>query len=262
MKLYRYEKFEKKRLNTLENGQLWCSSPLNFNDKFDSRFNINPKPKKVFSSEFISLLSKTPFIDHPFDHEAVESMIVTLTETEDLKKIIRRVYDHLKSRDNILSTTAVNCFFSKGPFDYLMWAHYGDNHNGICVEYEVNCHDDNSLSEHNIYEVNYTSLIPKISIEEFLFCPNQTLTTILTRKSIEWSHEKKYRLVLLNSIKNKNSGTLVKLPEILKPSAIIAGSNVTNQKKQELRKRFSNKCCLYEIEVDYSECVLSRKRMV
>jgi hypothetical protein len=102
-----------------------------------------------------------------------------------------------------------------------MWAHYADNHAGFCVEYEVSPEP----GDLNLFSVNYSSQLPKISVSELIFSPIETFTRILTTKKIEWAYENEWRIIHLNSFdpNNEESGKLIDLPAGMKVTQIIAG---------------------------------------
>lgn len=53
IKLYRFERFEQKRLDTIKSGKLWFSTPSKFNDINDCRFNLEKNKEYLFQPESI-----------------------------------------------------------------------------------------------------------------------------------------------------------------------------------------------------------------
>jgi len=234
MKLYRFEKITEERLQTLENGGLWFSSPKMFNDLSDCRLNMIVEPdRRILSNDFLNSINLDDF-DTPLDNDIAKILldIIKNNTNENMKlfingdingKIFRNEHNQIKVRDHITETTGVCCFFSSAPLNSLMWAHYGDNHKGFCIEYEVDT--DNIACREMLFEVNYVSSLPEISPEELLFSPHSTITRVLASKPTEWSYEMEYRLVLYNGLSGseKGKGKFVDLPNWIKPTNIICG---------------------------------------
>jgi len=228
MKLYRFEKISDDRLKTLEDGKLWCSSPENFNDLSDCRVNmIIEDDLQLIPDDVINAIEPDTF-NSPLGKEIVTRLLSIIKDKRlkrDLLADVKTSFDKISIRDHIINTTGACCFFSSAPLNSLMWAHYGDNHKGFCVEYDVDESHDNYLE--SMFEINYVSKLPEVSPEELLFSPRLTMTRVVSSKSEIWSYEKEYRIILIDGLsgKEKGRGKAIQFPKWLVPSKVICGAN-------------------------------------
>lgn len=226
MKLYRFERATDPRLTTLEEGHLWCSSPEKFNDVSDCRLNMMIGPENQLIPHSVLTAIDAGQFDSPLGNDVVSTVLSILKNKGNAGELLTDVtiaYDESSIREHIVKTTGVCCFFASDPVDALMWAHYGDNHEGFCVEYEVD--DGDEKMKQNMFEVNYMSKLPEVSPEELLFSPHLAMKRIVTSKSFVWSHEKEYRYVLTNALGGTEEGVgkRIPLPDWLRPTKVICG---------------------------------------
>jgi|GEM_PF-3476082 len=239
-KVYRYEKICPERINTLKEGKVWCSSPMYFNDLSDCRFELeNDGRRRKYTSEFIGS-AEYELKDSPLGQSTVNQLIKVLRLGNSTAGFMDEMtaYNLCDAvRKWIVNTTRVCCFFNANPENALMWAHYGDNHMGVCVEYEfdqeyeVYRHYEDYIDEDAHYlgemkPVNYSSRKPSLTVSEMLFSPEVAVRRVVFSKQVEWMHEKEYRLVFLPSsdVSSKQGGFATKLPSWLKPTKIIVGA--------------------------------------
>lgn len=180
-----------------------------------------------------------------------------------------------KSLDHLIKTFAV-CCFSRIPASLLMWAHYGDAHRGLCLEYDIAEKDFKT----NFMAVNYSAFLPKIdAILRYpadhpsaggLAISIQKEGKAFTTKSEDWGYEKEIRTFrILEDPASK--GEISKCPGIL--TSILFGLRTGNRNiaaidriltgNPELEFRKANlKHGSYEIEfqtVDRSEVQSGRR---
>jgi hypothetical protein len=253
-KLYRYEKLTEIRCKTAIEKSLWLSSPANFNDLYDCRIQFSKNPiehdEHLRIMRAIDILYPEGFTDqNPLTNDLLTDIKNYLKSysraraSNNLDKIIDNGVDscaaEIKIRNSIVDTTGVTCFFSAEPDNPLMWAHYADNHEGFCIEYEI------TKEIEDLYEVNYSSQYPTVSATELIFSPRDTFKRVLTTKISNWSYEKEYRLIKLHELTPEFPGKKIPLPEGMRISRIIAGVNMIkklngpNDLLQEMNKNFS-----------------------
>ncbi len=76
-----------------------------------------------------------------------------------------------------------------GPCSILMWAHYGRNHEGICLQFEtISCPRVFAYAQ----EVQYSDEYPRVN---FLKGFQDSLLTPLVRKHKGWAYEKEWRFL-------------------------------------------------------------------
>lgn len=108
-----------------------------------------------------------------------------------------------------LKKIRISCF-GENNNNLLMWAHYGDEHKGICIEYKnlKDKIDDFTCLEKVVYEEikthketrkNSDLLIDEIKIDEELL----TINEMCLRKHKDWQYENEWRMISLEE-ENKN----------------------------------------------------------
>src|SRR3989338_408570 len=125
-----------------------------------------------------------------------------------------------------------------------MWAHYTDNHKGICIRYKIDSkRQEKSIVLNNLFPVHYTSVAPKISSKELLKEKDilnlknpkilkAAYKTFLT-KSMFWNYEKEWRLVLdAKLLENRISDPI----EFLEIDKIYLGLNINQILKDKILK--------------------------
>ncbi|MEI0795623.1 DUF2971 domain-containing protein [Brachyspira pilosicoli] len=125
-------------------------------------------------------------------------------------------YDYLLEKIKIACLTTHND-------NTLMWSHYADKHQGICIEYDIkNIFDKNNSKilinkiSYNKRMIYYDTFINKQrkSINNVLI-DNKTLTNItdiFVIKSKEWEYEDEYRILFYDEENKNPNGTLIDLP--------------------------------------------------
>lgn len=238
LKLYRFEKDEPARIETINRGEIYLSAPQNFNDLDDCRM------KGIFPTELAPAVYETlenciallyppnapSSWRHPLGNVVVEKLKeyfsrykpepnIDIVDIEGAVALIRSYIRH---------TTGVSCFFASEPEHPLMWAHYADSHKGFCVEYELDTGEEDNFPA-GFHEVVYASQPPYPSILELLLTPEECINRIVTTKAIEWSYEKEVRYIEFNkfpatdNFRAPGSGQCIKLPPSLKVTRIITG---------------------------------------
>ncbi|MEI0558328.1 DUF2971 domain-containing protein [Brachyspira intermedia] len=127
-----------------------------------------------------------------------------------------KFYDYLLEKIKIACLTTHND-------NTLMWSHYADKHQGICIEYDIN----KILNENNdkilIKKISYNKIM--ISYDTFInqqkksinsvLIDNKTIdniTDLFTIKSKEWEYEDEYRILFYDEKNENSNGTLINLP--------------------------------------------------
>ncbi len=74
----------------------------------------------------------------------------------------------------------------------LMWAHYADEHRGLCIGYHTNGFETSKI---NYDSSRYDPIDDHLNIGDFNIWTNQVAKKILTTKSDEWIYEKEHRII-------------------------------------------------------------------
>lgn len=246
--LYKYYSDTPEKLDAVKKNRMWYSAPCNFNDVFDCDISIDDK--KVFN-EALKLFPDKRGI-RPGSN-AWKNFRATMTQQ---LRALRSQFDELRN------TTGVSCL-SESENSLLMWAHYANNHRGLCVEYDL-------LEINRI--LNF-SAIPVIYSEErtcFDFFNPQTIEKdtlklfiqSLTSKSPEWSYEKEWRIIRdQGACGDKwNADKKGALLDMVQPNSIILGCAVQPKFEQEVtRYCAANRIDLYKMEKDPIQYCLNKK---
>ena len=127
-----------------------------------------------------------------------------------------------KFYDYLLDKIKISCLTTHND-NTLMWSHYAEKHQGICIEYDINKIFNEKNDKILIKKISYNKKM--ISYDTFMnkerksinivLIDNKTIdniTDLFTIKSKEWEYEDEYRILFYDE-KNKNTnGTLINLP--------------------------------------------------
>jgi hypothetical protein len=220
-RLYKYRKFSNLVLDMLINDVVYFSDPTSFNDPLDT----NPTLKtdvgadalieilgKLYKKRIHSKMSdaaKTIRRRGPKTHDHIEKL-----SRKDTDEFLARVRYNATNPDIEAPDPEAFLFgqyvqdellrrYSKGVFSLaercdcpLMWSHYGDQHNGICVGYSV----PPAAADHT-HKVKYggsreveASLVERM-LNGQIEATRQVDEAVLLRKAMPWKYEKEWRLL-------------------------------------------------------------------
>lgn len=244
--LYKYYSDTKLNFETIKNNSMWYSAPCNFNDIFDC--NISIDDEKIFNNA----LNLFP------DKRGVRTGSPMWKK---LKEEINRGLYMLETQFNELrNTTGISCF-SEREDSLLMWAHYANNHRGICVEYNLlNINKELGFTAVPIIYSNDRTCFDSIESygEKDIW---KFFIESLTSKSMEWNYEKEWRIirdqVACGSQWDVNKkGALLKM---IRPDSIILGCATNLEfEKEIMRYCDDNKIKLYKMKKDQYEYKLNK----
>ncbi|PTD95829.1 hypothetical protein C8261_12570 [Pseudothauera lacus] len=241
-KLYRYQPTltpGDDRLSLLQNGEVWFSDPAKFNDPFDLKPRISnlmldrwcdaPGFDAAMRRALSELLADPAiyqgalFIDPALANEFREW---TADDAGHEKAWDARLQYAIEKR---ISQFGVVCLTPQWD-SRLMWAHYADQGQGFCIEYEV----DWTLNNQDVryVPVQYTSEIPELCLSEAMFTPHQFLYRVLATKHSDWAYEQEVRLVCLTG-----KAQSVKLnPNFVRMTGLIAGHAMPEPLRAHLKE--------------------------
>lgn len=243
--LYKYYKDTLLNLETVKSNKIWYSLPCNFNDVFDC--NIFLEEDKFIKDFLSSISNKTEIRIH-------ENSYMWKKIKLDVSK---KIFNIIKKIEELKNITAITCF-SECKDNLLMWAHYANNHCGMCVEY--NFLDIIEKISGLLLPVIYSKEITQLDLDNqdlfrFLFCS-------VTSKSSEWSYESEWRMMIDKVFcgdkwDDDKKGALL---DMIKPSSIILGCNAKLDFEQKVREYCQNsRINLYKMEKDVRQYKLNQK---
>ena len=133
------------------------------------------------------------------------------------------------------------CLSSSNKINSL-WAHYANNHNGICIEYDMNYFGDKKYLRDSCFKVEYVKKSDstkdlKKQMKYDAHSRNLMLKPFL-KKSEEWNYEKEWRIILTDDVITQNSGFYPYKPYIgfFKPSAVYLGLSISDKNEMLVRQ--------------------------
>ena len=238
MDIYRYFKYRavnKNLIDSLVNSYLYFSHPSNLNDPFDCQVDIRKSTNYAISKVPSGLKSDIP------------------TRISKLNGFI----DEIQRRMTVIGV----CSFSLTLEEPLLWAHYADEHRGICLFYEFP--EDFILDRTNeivgVSDIEYgenplsdwfIDIIPDQIEDGFYdYFTTELLKRVLIIKASGWNYEQECRII------RQKAGPLSVPKEFLKQ--VCFGMNVSDSDKNLISKIVDssgyavNYCQIVKTECDF-----------
>ncbi|MGI2196616.1 DUF2971 domain-containing protein [Shewanella baltica] len=226
------------KLSPLLNGEVYYSSPNDFNDPFELNFKMESSDNTIFSLEKIFYMSRE-LKGVPEQFKAIAQLIpksafnrATFPTSSSLNRLLI---------EQVKKQLGVYCF-SESATDSIMWAHYAANYQGIVLEMERSVRNVCGL---DTFRVEYPDELPKLNldyilndlmklrdlpsgIEKMEMIEAGHIGKWIFTKAKSWGYEKEWRTL-------QSSSGLHPMPGKLK--SIIFGSKVAPQIVTYLRDR-------------------------
>lgn len=215
--VYKYIDF-KGGLSLIKNQTFKFAKPKLFNDPFD------------LYEELIDFSAQNPELTNS-NSSRIEKRIIKNTPLK--QKIYSLKAMWRKQRDNY----GISCF-SKIYDSLLMWSHYANKHDGICIGFLV---DIAKLIDINIstYSVDYkTNFSPLPFYDKDIDKRLETLVQYLSVKAEFWSYEQEIRLIDYNYYSTYKS-EFFKFSDYAEIKEIYFGLKMQNSNKRIIKKLFS-----------------------
>lgn len=170
-------------LDVLENSRIYLARPSEFNDPFD--FTVNYDFATATEKDLRIYADK-----RGKDAQDKETLINNLKKnpaeaTKDLRELMKKTFN--KRSGVICLTSAIESL--------PMWAHYGDNHDGIAIKF--NQHKILEKTPNlNLKKVNYADNFP--TLKEINEYPSNEFFLHFCRKSKKWEYEQEHRILAFN----------------------------------------------------------------
>ncbi len=245
-RLFKYKKVDVNSAKDILDNVVRLSLPTDFNDPYDCAINYNEEKqfKEIMlydheisnkSKSFLtpSEIRQIKRSDRPVDTflEIVKSLEpeykgLLNDHFRKLRKMFKSLFETLDriNLDNWKSQIKISCFTENYPAKALpMWAYYGDNHKGYCLEYNFK---EAPYYSNQLFPVKYcnhyfTPPFKRINELSKYIWPIISATT----KALNWKYEKEWRLIYVNPKYEVVS---------IKPAAIYLGSNISNTNMTKL----------------------------
>jgi len=254
--LYKYMNMDCNKVwDILINESLFFYPPTKFNDPYDCKiqFNYDDCTESDFREIFTSFLRKANST-RP-ENDIIKEVDKIIASGGHMSERWRSKFrEHAKRElQPDLDRMGLLCL-SEDRDNILLWAHYADNHKGLCFEFDSKVLQEKYYCKKIEYEKKY------ISLKEF-YWPfhneqnEECARLLLLRKSEHWEYENEWRIIIDWQEIEKRGGTrLFKMPEHLL-TGIILGLEMDKKDKEKVRDmihRFGLKPKLYEAKKDES----------
>lgn len=223
-RIYKYQSFSKWSLQNICHDQLHFSDPTSFNDPFDCRPTIksdsdNDTLKNILKSlivrrvkaETLSSLNNAKLKGEK--SEAYAERVATQTAQNEIANIEYHAtnpdYEGTVDENvNILLSFEIEreilqrynkgiCCFSTSFANPLMWSHYAEQHNGICVGYSLQRKPIPVIKKvkYGGNRIITTSLIEKAVVQNDENSSELLDSKVLLTKAPQWKYEHEWRLL-------------------------------------------------------------------
>jgi hypothetical protein len=219
--LYKYGRLNSHSEALFSTAEVWFASPSHLNDPFECRpwFSFNGTSVDVAEALAKILRRKNPYLT-PESAMALAVSIVLEGRHKDPKTWERH-------RNEVIAMLGQHiglfCMSEKRD-SILMWSHYGNDHQGYCLEFEAK---DTTPVFGAAQQVIYSGDYPQI---DFFSTPNnEQVDKIFLTKYSDWSYEREWRIVK----HEKGPGSHPYPPEML--TGIIFGIRMPDADKARIR---------------------------
>lgn len=211
--LFRYRKFDEHWKSNVFNGELYFPPSTMLNDPFDC----------------------LTYVDEKYCNHVLELAINSMQDkfkTEDIVDyFVKNGSDKIKSDiESIREKIGVACF-SDNYDSLLMWAHYTNSHQGICIEYNTHKIPQNYMLLPVAYQKDRYNATDDIISRNM----NNILNPYFV-KSIDWEYENEWRLVLTDDILSRVERKLDFRDIIV---GIYLGLEIENKHSEEMQEIIS-----------------------
>ena len=218
----------------LVENKLWLATASSFNDPFEGRVDyVVP-----YRGAQLRQAMEHKYRELGFKSGDARRMVKT-ADVADPSRIVER---SRAASVRVLETIGI-CALGTNPSSPLLWAHYADNHRGLCAQLRPS-HDLRALLAN---EVEYNDDYP-VADDMFGSVEDRTLIPFL-RKSLDWAYEEEWRIVAQdepNTFRHFNPVAM---------SAVILGMRTSDADKtyilelmEERCRRFGVKPVVYQAE--------------
>lgn len=208
-KLYKYRDITLATLDNLVEGRLWASTPTSFNDPYDSGVGIiknsldrqdtfwNNWIKEKSFAEYLSADDLKQVFQSSDRLKALELKVRSKYQIAppiifDLINLRHQIERRISELNKKCKSSINVCSFSAIKDSFLLWAHYANNHKGMCIEYDLPDYQPHDMEGRRLFPVIYSNELFDASDYEH----SQYLPLIASiYKHSDWSYEEEWRYV-------------------------------------------------------------------
>ncbi len=158
----------------------WLAPPSSFNDPFDCKYTLQSNPPPADLDAVIQRFVPPPQRRGFANHRTIPAQ---------RQRLIRIIHDTV---GKTFADVGVYCFCERWRSN-LMWSHYADKHQGLCLKFSV---DLNAVGpDPALAPVSYSKTYPVLNVRDLVANLGGTCYQALYSKSPQWRYEKEWRLV-------------------------------------------------------------------
>ena len=241
-KLYKYCGTDDYVLESLRNDTIWFSQITNLNDPFEFDVFVDTKACAEFNAKIGGGLSVVNQMK--LENIIRENLVELKTVFQDGKRLV-----------------GVTCF-SEVYDSTLMWSHYGNNHFGICIEYDLlGMNEELGYSPVPVLYKNAFPALTRFDLQNPERSVEEVYMKSMLIKSLDWSYEKEWRVLqdygaCGDAWDKERKGALMNMTT---PSAVYLGCNADTDFEREIINVCKEKgITCYKLEKDEREYKLNR----
>jgi len=202
------------------NGCIYKYGPTENINRTLKDITLGFSPLELFNDPYESEFGIAHFFHSLEDEEKLLSPVKT--PLDKIQKLSKKYLDRIK----------VTCF-SRVPTNNLMWAHYADNHEGVCYAFDFSKQQP-PFQEKNIGwgGVIYSSYVPELKIYQDQTTEGMLpslLSDVILTKSQEWSYEEEIRFYHIKD-------TIAEQYKVKSLKAVILGRRVNSDDRADIKK--------------------------
>ena len=205
---YKYRSIDKHTESLLINNELFFNHPANFNDPFDCKLDFFHKGPLEMWVDFFSRRNMHPVAARNLIKDKLKERVFKREKDE----ILYEGRDLIDDGDLLRA-----CCFSERKNSLLMWGHYAENHEGICISFK-----SFSVGEYFCLPLDFDYVLPFFKVEylddkpaaiNLLGISNPDDTKCIIKdfyltKFTDWEYEHEYRL--LATINDREGESVIK----------------------------------------------------
>lgn len=236
--VYKYYGDSSLNLDALKSDKMWYSAPCNFNDVFDCDVTVDED--QLFSS-----IQAYPGMQGVRRGSPMWKQMKIQAKSS--ARGMREMFSQMRSQ------MGITCL-SELDDSLLMWAHYANNHRGMCVEYELM--EINRQLKFTPIPIVYSenrACIGALNPDTVGRDTTKVFLESLTAKSSEWSYEKEWRIIRDDGACGdrwdaEKKGALL---DMIRPVSVTLGCMAKQEFSKEVQEYCKdNQINLYRMERD------------
>ena len=176
--LYKYRQGSEQDFNNIIKNQIILASPDKFNDSYEFRYSYS---YELFKKECEKRLYDAKIIKNIYQNKNIPY--------NDKENIVKHLYNKFTDDINRKKKDWLVLCLCEQYDNSLMWSHYGNSNEGICIEYDFG-------------ELNSTNdIAPVIYADKFVTFNSRNISrkefskVLYTKLKVNWFYEREWRIV-------------------------------------------------------------------